>query len=334
MAPLATPVAAYRLAVMHLDRRLAAGDHRRAAYGGLQDTVPRAGLLGLHARMDGVDLGSWEHPDLAQVWLRWADYLVPRRDVGIFTLGAAPRDPELRRRLDDQADAVVAALDGRARSYRELAAVRPDLRDSRVLRPLAVTGKLHLRWDASAMAVVPAVPADIDEEEARRELARRFLHWLGPATAERFARWAGVSRADAEATWRAIGPELVAVGAGWMRAEDRALLDHPAAPPDGARLLPQGDPYLYPHGGLSVPQPPPGLAEQLERSGVPARVRNGLGGRVIVAGRMVGSWGRAGAAVTVAPWRALGDDEMGQLKAELDRLAGPLGRPPAVNWLT
>lgn len=334
MAPLATPVAAYRLAAMHLDRRLGADEHGPAAYGGLQDTAPRAGLLALHARMDGIGPGSWEDPRLAQVWLRWADYLVPRSDVGVFTLGAAPRDPDLRRRLDDRADAVVAALDGRALSYRQLAAVRPDLRDSRVLRPLAVTGKLHIRWDASSMRVVPAVPAEIDEEEARRELCRRFVHWLGPATADRFARWAGVGRSDAEATWRAIGPELVAAGTGAILAEDEALLNRPAAPPEGARLVPHGDPYLYPHGGLRVPQPPPGLDDRLERAGVPARVRNGLGGRLVVAGRMVGSWGRAGTAVTVAPWRPLGAEERLAVEIELARLETPLGRQPLVTWLT
>lgn len=79
---------------MHLDDRLGLGedDHVVAAFGGLHDSAPRSGLLALHARMEGVGPGSWQDQRLLQVWFRWADYLVPRRDVGLFALGCSLRN--------------------------------------------------------------------------------------------------------------------------------------------------------------------------------------------------------------------------------------------------
>ncbi len=43
---------------------------------------------------------------VAQVWFRGSDYIVPRADAGIFTLGSAPRDPERLGRLDRLADRI------------------------------------------------------------------------------------------------------------------------------------------------------------------------------------------------------------------------------------
>ena len=70
---------------MHLVERPPPGSHKIAAVGGLQDSAPRAALFALHARMEHVGAGSWEDPSLVQIWFRMADYVVPRRDVGVFT---------------------------------------------------------------------------------------------------------------------------------------------------------------------------------------------------------------------------------------------------------
>src|SRR4051794_6180691 len=85
----------YRAAVTHLDRKLSGREAlAEAAWGGLQDTIPRAGLMALHARVDATDPDAWEDPSLAQIWFRGgADYIVPRADIGVFTLGCYPRDP-------------------------------------------------------------------------------------------------------------------------------------------------------------------------------------------------------------------------------------------------
>ena len=91
-------VAAYRLRANHLHERLRAGSYADAAYGGLQDSAPRASLIALHARVERTHPDAWEDPSLVQIWFRWADYVVPRRDVGVFTLGASPRDEQTQKR--------------------------------------------------------------------------------------------------------------------------------------------------------------------------------------------------------------------------------------------
>ena len=55
-------VAAYRQRVSHLDARLAPGAFDEAAYGGLQDTQPRAALMALHTRVADIGPASWERP--------------------------------------------------------------------------------------------------------------------------------------------------------------------------------------------------------------------------------------------------------------------------------
>ena len=324
---------------MHLAERLPARSHAAAAFGGLQDSAPRAALFGLHARMADVDPMAWADPALVQIWFRGADYVVPRRDVGMFTIGASPRDDERRAGLDALADKVLAVLDGNPMRSRDLVAAVPELNTPGAgrLRALCVTGKLHIRWDARTVDVLPAPPLAGDEEESRRELARRFLHWLGPANALQFAKWAGVDPADARTTWNAITSECVDVatprgtGMVMLAADEDAL--RTTTPVTGVRLLNLGDPFLYPHGGLVVASAPAGLAQRARDLGATSRVVNSLGCRVVLDGELIGSWGRAGRSFTVIPWRALTRDERDLVDAEIAATALPLGAAPRVTWL-
>jgi hypothetical protein len=345
-------LSAFRAYATHLDQRLGAGAHIEAAFGGLQDSAPRAGLIALHARMDSVGPGAWEDPALVQIWLRRADYLVPRRDVKVFTVGALPRLPAQRAALDHLADAVLRVLDGQAKTAREVALSLPDLPAPNVLRLCSVTGKVHIRWDARSTVLVPAVLAtvrtpaepappagmdDLDEEEARRELARRFLGWLGPARAVHFAAWAGVGRDDAEATWHCLHRELAVVRVNGVEANimarDEEAFWAASAGLAGVRLLPMGDPYLYPRAALPIEAPRAEVAEQLRQQGATSRVINSLTGRVLADGRVVASWGRSGPKVTLAAWHGLSPTARQRIAAEVDALSGPLGRPVTMEWL-
>ena len=81
---------AFRRRVGALDERLPMGAQslRRAAWAGLQDSMPRAALLSLHARVAGVEPSTWEHPSLAQLWgPRYSTYVVPKQDFALFSLG-------------------------------------------------------------------------------------------------------------------------------------------------------------------------------------------------------------------------------------------------------
>ena len=321
-----------RLSVTHAARRLPAGGHARAASGGLQDSAPRAALLALHARVEDVGPDGWEHPDLVQIWLRWADYVVPRADAGIFSLGARPRDEHIGRALDELGRAVTDAMpEGRLRSG--IVADALGISNPSMLRSVAVTGRVLIRWDARTTEIVASPAPEIDVEDARRELARRFLHWLGPATADHFAKWAGVIRRDAEETWAVIRPELEPVAVGgrerWMLSADvDALVD--ASRPSGTRFLPQGDPCLYLSEDL---EPQPRTRTTDSDAGITTRLLNSLTGRIVDDGEILGGWGRVGALLTIDAWSAMSRGRAEDVDRTAHQLSGPIGRSIEARWL-
>jgi hypothetical protein len=329
-----------RVRASHLGERLGAGRYAEAAEGGLQDSAPRDAQLALHARLDGIGPDGWEHPTLAQVWFRSSDYVVPRDDFGLaaFTLGTLPCDLEAQGALQKLADVLLDVLGGRPMSSRRVKEALPDLANPFLVKLLSATGKVHIRWDASRIDVLPAEPAAIDLDVARVELARRFLHWLGPAGPGQFARWAGIVHDDARATWQDLSAQhdLVPVGVAgrgrWILAEDEAALrdDEPLT---GVRLLPMGDPVLWLDRGLVVPPAPHHIAQREPDGDVSRRLFNSLRCRVLLAGTIVGSWGRAGGDVTLAPWRPLTDDEAASIESEANAFATALGRKVTVRWL-
>ena len=322
----------FRAWAMHLAERLPAapGHLSLAAQGGLQDTTPRATLQGLAARAAGVGPGSWEDPEVVQIWFRQADYVVPRADLGVFTRGTMPREPARATALERVADHIHAMLDGEPQTTRALTPAVSELRGDYWVRMAAATGRLHIRWDARYVHVLPVEAPDVDDEEARLELARRYLRWHGPADDRQFARWAGVSRDDAAETWRRLGPELVLVA---LDGRARSLLaaDEPAltgaAPPSGARFLPMGDPYLHLDAGTVVPPAPPAVAEREPEPGISRRLLNSLACRVMVDGDLVASWGRAAAKLTIAPWGRLDPAIREAVDRETATMAAALGRP-------
>ena len=91
---------------------------RRAAWAGLQDSMPRAALLSIHARMAGTEPGSWEDPSLVQVWgPRFSAYVVAKRDLAVFTLGRLPDESGPLKRAQDIAARLRVALAGRRMTH-------------------------------------------------------------------------------------------------------------------------------------------------------------------------------------------------------------------------
>src|SRR6188508_2732718 len=108
-------VLAFRRRASALDERLPRGRRalRRAAWAGLQDSMPRAALLSIHARMADTQPGSWEDPSLVQVWgPRFSAYVVAKRDLAIFTLGRLPDQSGPLKRAQDIAARLRSALAG------------------------------------------------------------------------------------------------------------------------------------------------------------------------------------------------------------------------------
>ncbi|WP_372593267.1 DNA glycosylase AlkZ-like family protein [Actinotalea sp.] len=325
-------ILAFRRSTQSLDKRLAwgAGALRRAAWAGLQDSMPRAALLSIHARVTGTGPAALDDPALVQVWgPRYSVFVVPAPDVAPFTLGRLPSSERGRRRAQEMARAVVAALDGRELPDRQVASA---IGVGNAIRYATTTGRLLVRWDGARAPSLRAIdPPSVDPDEARRELARRHLHVHGPADAWSFARWAGVTAAEGRAALDGIARELLPVrtpvGDRLVLAADADLLRSPAADPSPARLLPSGDPFFLLQGAereLLVPD-----ASQRARLWTP-RVWPGA---VLVGGEVVGTWRRAKGLVTVDPWRRLTPDERGSVEAEAASLPLPgLLSAPEVRW--
>jgi hypothetical protein len=330
----ADQVLRYRARAGHLDEKLAAGSFASAAWGGLQDSIPRSGVISLHARVEGTRPDSWEDPSLVQIWFRGgADYIVPRKDVGIFTLGCLPRDPERVAALERLADDIHRAAEGRTTPVREVAERIGHRSAGDPLHPRAssTTGRVLIRWDASNIWVIPVERPDIDPEDARRELARRFLRWYGPTTRQRLATWTGVKPADAAETWKGIESELAGVDVEgdrrFMLEADLGALEG-AEPVEGVRLLPMDDPFTKFDRELLVADE----ALRPRALAVAGRSPGYAPGAVLVDGEIVGGWQRQQGKVTIHPFRKLA----ARVRAEIEREAQtmPIAGPsePSVAW--
>jgi hypothetical protein len=172
---------------------------------------------------------------------------------------------------------------------------------------------------------------ELEPREARRELARRYLHVFGPATAAAFATWAGVGQGEARTTFDDLGRSLVAVqtpiGGGWILASDERGFREPPGPPAAARLLPSGDTYFL-HWGAGRELLVPDAAQRAELW--TPRVWPGA---VLVAGEIVGTWRRAQADLSIRPWRRLARAEQVAVEEEAHSLPLPgIEGQVAVRW--
>jgi hypothetical protein len=321
----------YRARVSHVDAKLRPGSFAEAAWGGLQDSVPRAGVISLHARVEETKPDSWEDPSLAQIWFRGgADYLVPRVDAGIFALGSFPRDPAEGESLDRLASDIHRVTEGRTLKVGEVTSLLR-LDGPTHIRASGMTGQVHIRWDASNIWLIPVERPDIDVEDARRELARRFVRWFGPTTKQRLARWTGVHPSDAAATWKAIEKDLLPVG---VDGEERFALAADvdaitrAEPVRGVRLIPFDDAFTKLDHELLV-------SDETLRVRVFPPIGQSIGyipGAILVDGEIVGAWQRQQRRVTVHPWSKLS----AKVREEIEReaLAFPIAATSkaSVSW--
>lgn len=301
---------------------------RRTAWAGLQDSMPRAALLSLHARVEGVEPSTWEHPSLAQLWgPRYHTYVVPVRDFALFSLGRHPEAGKARERAERTAALLHAHLNG-ARSTDREAGLALGV-DPNALKYAATTGTVAIRWEGARAPRIWSVTAPkVEPAEACRELARRYLRVFGPATADRFARWAGIPRRSAAAAFasheQALLPVRTPLGDEWLLAEDEPDMRAAAASPASARLLPSGDAYFLLDGAereLLVPR------ADLRARLWPSRVWPGA---LLVDGEIRGTWRRAQGTVRIETWTRLSRAARDAVEAEARML--PLAEPIDVAW--
>ena len=329
-----TQILAHRRLAGALDERLPAGPDslRIAAWAGLQDSMPRAALLSIHARVRETGPSAWEDPALVQLWgPRFAAYVVAARDVALFSLGRLPDDAGGRKRSLDLAARLETFLAGRTMPYGDAGhglGINPN-----ALRYAAQTGTVLIRWDGGGRSTVWMVPPpEVGPREARLELARRYLHIFGPATPESFAHWAGIrpasrGRAAFEALAGELAPARTPIGDGWILAADEVAFTAPAGPAAAARLLPSGDAYFLLQGAdreLLVPEA--GRRPLLWTSRV-------WPGAVLLDGEIAGTWRRADANVTIQSWRRLSPAEREAVEGEAESLPVPgVGARILVRW--
>jgi hypothetical protein len=331
-------ILAHRRTVQSLDQRLPyqPDSLRRAASAGLQDSMPRAALLSIHARVAGAHPMSWEDPPLVQVWgPRFQLYVIAAEDHALFTLARLPDDGRGLARAEDLAARLEHFLAGRTTlTYGEAGrgvGVHPN-----ALRYAATTGTVQVRWLGARAPTIRTVPRpSISPADARVGLARRYLHVSGPSTAASFTRWAGISTPQGRTAFATLAGDLLAVrtpiGEAWILASDEdsfagsgASAHGPAAP---ARFLPSGDPFFLFWGSdreLLVPD---------------TRRRNELWtsrvwpGALLVDGELTGTWRRAGPIVDIDAWRALRPAEREAVEAEAATMPLPdLQAPIRVRW--
>jgi hypothetical protein len=330
-------ILAFRRRTNGLEARLPAGASslRHAAWAGLQDSMPRAALLSIHARVEGTEPSTLSDPSLVQLWgPRFSVFVVAERDRAIFSLARLPDESKGRQRAEDLARRLKDILAGGRMKYGDAGralGVHPNS-----LRYAAATGTVLIGWDGAKQPTVWTVPApEMNAHDARLELARRYLHVYGPTTAESFSQWAGISLRSSVATFDALRSALTPVrspiGDAWILTNDETSCRAPEGAGAGAgataRLLPSGDAYLLlqgPDRELLVPN-----VEHQRLLWTPRVWPGGL----LVGGEIVGTWRRSAETLTVQLWRDLSRSERSAVEDEAESLPLPdLARKIFVRW--
>ena len=325
-------ILAHRRRAQSLDDRLPPGPEslRRAAWAGLQDSMPRAALLSIHARVEGTTPTTWEDPSLVQVWgPRYSAYVIARPDLAFFMLGRYPDDARGRQVAEEMAARMAVVLGDSRLPDREVAGA---LGVGNGIRYAAPTGTILIRWEGARAPTIWTVPRpEVDPGDARLELARRFVHVFGPTTPDSFAQWAGIGPKGGRGAFDGLGLELTPVrtplGDEWILAADEPAFRAPAMPPAAARLLPSGDTYYLLQGRdreLLVPKPD--QRAELWTSRV-------WPGALLVRGDVVGTWRRAGTKLTIQTWRRLSAEDRAAVETEAASLPLPdLRSAVRVTW--
>jgi hypothetical protein len=317
-------ILAFRRHAGALDDRLPPGPRslQRAAWAGLQDSMPRAALLSIHARVAGTEPSTWEDPSLVQLWgPRFSVFVIAARDLAVFSLGTLPDHARGQRRAKDLAARLHTLLDGARMPYGE-AGRALGLHNANLLRYAAATGTVLIRWEGARQPAIWTVPPpEVDPRDARLELARRFLHIYGPGTPEAFGQWSGIGTQSGIAAFTALGDSLTAVqtpvGSAWILSRDEAAFRAAPRAAAPARLLPSGDAYFLLNGtdrDLLVPDPDKRRALWTPRV---------WPGGILVGGEMAGTWRRADTVLTAQPWRRLSGAERDAVTAEAESLPLP-----------
>jgi uncharacterized protein YcaQ len=333
------------------------------AIAGLHAQLTASAELTLWARVSGLEREAvagalWEDRALVKTWaMRGTLHLMPSEELGLWVAAQGALKPRhhvgswLRHHglTREQADAMLAAipraLDGRQLTREALAAevaritgidgldgkLRGGFGD--LLKPAAFRGDLcfapnegrNVRFARPDQWLGPWEP--MGEDEAVREVTRRYLAAYGPASREALARWFGMPSPAGGGRWlEALGDEVATVE---LDGEELVMLASDveaasAAEPAGVvRLLPAFDHYV-----VAAPRDRDAVLPAEHRARV-YRPQGWLSPVLLVDGRMAGVWSheRKGdrVAVEIEPFGRLSRAEKDGAEAEAQALAAFLG---------
>jgi hypothetical protein len=181
----------------------------------------------------------------------------------------------------------------------------------------------------------------VEEDDAKRELLRRFLGAYGPGTVRDFVKWSGIPMSEARPVWEAVSGEMTEVrlqsasvrgvrrvpaggGDAWILKRDGPALKAAEADPDAIRLLPAFDVYLLAHSAKDH------LVEERFYKRV-YRNQGWLSPVVLQGGRIVAVWALRAAArsqiVEVKPFRPMARELKARIEEEVDALSEFLNAP-------
>jgi hypothetical protein len=343
----------FRLERQSLVRRSPAGSLVEVAgqICGLHAQVLSAADLQAWSRVDGHTRGDleralWEERSLVKTWLmRGTLHAVPAHDLPVY-VGALHNRGQwenawLRafgatgKQMERLIEAIADALDGACLTRAELiGAVTPKVGRSLAahmgsgwgtfFKPAARRGLLC--FGPSRGHNVTFVRADqwlglrfeLERDEARVELLRRYLRAFAPASPGDFKLWLGSSRAVPQAFAELAGELVEVEPKRFALAEDVPRL---ATKPTGVKLLPGFDGYVL-HPNTDRPVPP----EFMPRV---SRTAGWISPTVVERGRVVGTWSHAvkggRLALAVEPFASLTKATAAAVAREARSLARYLG---------
>jgi uncharacterized protein YcaQ len=357
-------VHARRLARHHLLARPSAAKMLQVAgeIGGVQAQVMSSAELQLWARVDGlaadaVAAALWQDRTLVKTWaMRGTLHLLAVEDfpllvAALSTLKRFQQKSWLKyfgltqETLDALMVGMREMLSDEGMTREEVAAAiaertgRPELRElmlsswGALLKPPAFQGYVCFGPNRGQNVTFVQAEAWLGEgkatpllsgEEAKQEIARRYLAVYGPDTSDNFARWFGLATSDAKKLFRSLGDELAAVEVeGWPAWALATAADDEGEETAGVvRLLPGFDPYtiaLYRQ---------PGVLDEEHQPKV-SRPQGWISPVVLVGGRMAGVWEyekkRDRIVVTATMFRPASAGVQAGIEAEAARLGAFLG---------
>lgn len=275
-------VLAHRMVVQDLAEPVPDAVGSRLLSLGIQNTPAGSALIAINARTtqaprEVTEMLSTGAPLALVLAARGAPHVVSRPELPLLRAALYPLDEQEAADVDEVSSVMREIADGGAISRPDLSAalngkVSDSLRDwcercgSRhvregLFRKATLQAGLEIDGTAPGALFRPPdgpLPAAPDQEEARVELARRYVGAAGVARPADFAAWLGYQAADVKAAWALLTDELTRCAVdgrrGWALTSDVASLSADARRSDVAKLLPPSDPYLMGDRMLVVPE--------------------------------------------------------------------------------